>query len=244
MEQVIKYVTEETVVNLKANFEDFSTGFITEDNAKVREYINEANILEGNVMFDYQPLLIEGDYKDTDGKNVEILYESLKHITPVQASQEKFWVGMAFSYYRDYIDYRLKKDLDKGNKKRVQSALVYVNGMRRSLFVNMLSRLWWVGYLTYDETREDPYALTKFFCENDFSARAVVFFSSNFTTNKNLGLGILSALYKLKEQGVEIKRSHFVEANRYLNLLGGVAVLDLMSREEVERHILELFNVI
>lgn len=39
MEQVIKYVTEETVVNLKANFEDFSKGFITGDNAKESEYI-------------------------------------------------------------------------------------------------------------------------------------------------------------------------------------------------------------
>ncbi|UBH09014.1 DUF6339 family protein [Macrococcus armenti] len=242
MEQVIKYVTEETVVNLKANFEDFSKGFITGDNAKVREYINEANILEGNVMFDYQPLLIEGDYKDTDGKNVEILYESLKHITPVQASQEKFWVGMAFSYYRDYIDYRLKKDLDKGNKKRVQTALTYSYGLRRSLFLNILSRLWWVGYLMYDETRDDPYELVNFFCENDFSARAVVFFSSNFTANKELGLGVLSALFELKQRGVEIKRTHFVEANRFINMLGGVLILDLMDKDSVEKRVLNFFT--
>ncbi|HCD19819.1 hypothetical protein C7R57_04595 [Macrococcoides caseolyticum subsp. caseolyticum] len=200
-------------MNLKAKFEDFSKGFITRYNAKVREYIKEANILEDNMIFDYQSLLIEEDYKEAVRKNFEIMYEILKRITPVQTSQEKFWVATAFSYYLDCIQYRLKKDLDKANKKCVKSASVYVNEVQHLLFVNMLSRLWWVGYLTYEETPETPYTLTKFFCENDFIARAVVFFLSNFTTNKELELVILSTLYKLKQQGVGSKRLHFVEAN-------------------------------
>ncbi|MBC9874915.1 hypothetical protein H1I77_09150 [Macrococcus bohemicus] len=105
------------------------------------------------------------------------------------------------------------------------------------MFVNVLSRLWWVGHLTYDAKRKDPYELTKFFCESDFSARAVIFFSSNFTSNKDLGLGILSAIYRLKQDGVDIKRDHFVQANKYLNLIGGVTLLDLKKRAEVEEEI-------
>ncbi|MCS5244651.1 DUF6339 family protein [Staphylococcus aureus] len=93
------------------------------------------------------------------------------------------------------------------------------------------------GHLTYDSTREDPYELTKFFCESDFSARAVIFFSSNFTSNKELGLGILSAIYRLKQNGVDIKQDYFVQANKYLNLIGGVTLLDLKTRAEVEEEI-------
>lgn len=92
-------------------------------------------------------------------------------------------------------------------------------------------------HLTYDATREDPCELTKFFCGSDFSARAVIFFLSNFTSNKELGLGILSAIYRLKQDGVDIKRDHFVQANKYLNLIGGVTLLDLKTKAEVEEEI-------
>ncbi|WP_415843548.1 DUF6339 family protein [Staphylococcus gallinarum] len=45
-----------------------------------------------------------------------------------------------------------------------------------------------MGNLTYDATREDPYEHIKFFCDSDFSARAVIFFSSNFTSKKRTGI--------------------------------------------------------
>ncbi|WP_274541764.1 DUF6339 family protein [Staphylococcus chromogenes] len=177
-------------------------------------------------------------YSDTDPKNGEILHRSLHMLSPVQASQEKFWLGMTMTYYKDYLYYRLNDELSKNKDERIKTALTsYKNGLKRALFVNVLSRLWWVGHLTYDATREDPYELTKFFCESDFSARAVIFFSSNFTSNKELGLGILSAIYRLKQDGVDIKRDHFVQANKYLNLIGGVTLLDLKTRAEVEEEI-------
>lgn len=91
---------------------------------------------------------------------------------------------------------------------------------KRSLFVHILARLWWVGYMTYDETNEEnPYLLTEFFCEKDFSARCVVFFSSNFTSNPNISKGILKTLHEWQENGITIKRDHFVQANKYLRLL-------------------------
>ncbi|WP_242440175.1 DUF6339 family protein, partial [Staphylococcus aureus] len=64
-----------------------------------------------------------------------------------------------------------------------------------------------------------------------------IFFSSNFTSNKELGLGILSAIYRLKQNGVDIKQDYFVQANKYLNLIGGVTLLDLKTRAEVEEEI-------
>lgn len=99
------------------------------------------------------------------------------------------------------------------------------------------------GYLTYDEIREAPYTLTKFFYENDFSARDGVFFSSNSTKNKELGLSLLSALYKLKKHCVEIKHSHYVEMNRYWNLLGVIVMLDLMNKDEVEEKVLGVMRI-
>jgi hypothetical protein len=98
-----------------------------------------------------------------------------------------------------------------------------------------LARLWWVGYMTYDKNQpSNPYWLTEFFCEKDFSARSVVFFSSNFTSNPNITRGILKTLVKWQQSGVNITRDHFVQANKYLNVVGGAMILDMLSTDEVE----------
>lgn len=129
----------------------------------------------------------------------------------------------------------MKNELQGENVTRINTALFFKNGNKRSLFVHILARLWWVGYMTYDETNtENPYWLTEFFCEKDFSARSVVFFSSNFTSNPNITKGILRSLIKLQKSGVSIKRDHFVQANKYLNVVGGAMVLDMLTTDEVE----------
>ncbi|KGR90836.1 hypothetical protein CD30_08955 [Ureibacillus massiliensis 4400831 = CIP 108448 = CCUG 49529] len=116
------------------------------------------------------------------------------------------------------------------------------------MFVHALARLWWVGYMTYDENnQENPYWLTEFFCSADFSARCVVFFSSNFTSNRAITKGILRALIALRDEGVVIKRDHFVESTKYLNISGGALVLDLLEEDEVkemvEKRIKKVFDV-
>ncbi|WP_413299665.1 DUF6339 family protein [Bacillus sp. 1P10SD] len=89
--------------------------------------------------------------------------------------------------------------------------------------------------MTYAESNiSNPYWLTDFFTEKDFSARCVVFFSSNFTSNRNITKGILKSLIKLERRGVSIKRDHFVQANKYLNVVGGAMILDMLKTDEVE----------
>ncbi|QCR34373.1 hypothetical protein C1N55_02135 [Lysinibacillus sp. SGAir0095] len=102
--------------------------------------------------------------------------------------------------------------------------------------------------MTYDENnKQNPYWLTEFFCSADFSARAVVFFSSNFTSNRAITKGILKALITLRDEGVAIKRDHFVEANKYLNISGGAMVLDLLEeddvREMIEKRLRKVFSL-
>lgn len=60
------------------------------------------------------------------------------------------------------------------------------------------------------------------------------FFSSNFTSNRNITKGILKVLYKWQQNGISIKRDHFVQANKYLNVTGGAMILDMLETEEVE----------
>lgn len=102
--------------------------------------------------------------------------------------------------------------------------------------------------MTYDENNEEnPFWLTDFFTEKDFSARATLFFSSNFTSNKNITIGILTVLYNWQQQGIPVKREHFVQATKYLNVVGGAMILDVLSIEEVsdmvEEYLSKLYGI-
>lgn len=232
----IKFLSEDALQDLRANFESYKEYYFKQDESWFQSYFNkDGAVLESNIDFTQPKFSFNPDFSVSDCENVKAMYDALKYLTVSQATQERLWAGLAHMQMRDYFFFRLKDDLEKKNEKRLKSALYYVNGTKRSLFVNVLARLWWVGYMTYDETnQENPYWLTEFFCSAEFSGRSVYFFSSNFTGNRTITKGILRALLSLSQEGHDIKRAHFVEAGRYLNISGGAMILDMLEEDEIK----------
>lgn len=232
----LKFISDETLMDLRTNYDAYKEHYYNKNHQWFDEYFKEdARIIESSVSFEMPALNLDEDYSVSDKENVKVIYEALKHLTVSQATQERLWSGLAHLQFRDFAFYRLENDLESGNDTRINTAMFFKNGNKRSLFVHILARLWWVGYMTYDEANsENPYWLTDFFCEKDFSARSVVFFSSNFTSNPNITKGILKSIIKLRSRGISIKRDHFVQANKYLNVVGGAMILDMLTTDEVE----------
>ena len=117
-------------------------------------------------------------------------------------------------------------------------------GNRRALFRNSLSRLWWIGKLTFDERLKDPFELTRYM-EEDFSTKALVLFSNNFTSNCNITHGLLRALIILEEEGFtygKVKRDVYYEATRYLNIFGGTHILDYYTEEDIKDRVLDYMH--
>lgn len=236
----LSFISDETLMDLRTNYESYKEYYHTKDNDWFDRYFSEeGRVIESKVEFDLPEFNLNDDYAVSDRENVKIIYDSLKHLNVSQATQEKLWSGLAHLQFREFAYYRLKNEIHEKNDKRINTALFFKSGgNKRSLFVHIISRLWWVGYMTYDETNSsNPYWLTDFFTEKDFSARCVVFFSSNFTSNRNITKGILKSLIKLERRGVSIKRDHFVQANKYLNVVGGAMILDMLTTDEVEEMI-------
>jgi hypothetical protein len=231
----LKFLSDETLIDLRTNFDSYKEHYYNKDDQWFDAYFNEVGrVIESKIEINKPDFYFNEDFVISDRENVKIVYNALKNLTVAQATQERLWAGLAHLQFRDFFYYRLKNELQDKNEKRINTGLFFKNGNKRSLFVHILARLWWVGYMTYDESNENPYWLTDFFCEKDFSARAVVFFSSNFTSNPNITKGILRTLVKWEERGISIKRDHFVQANKYLNVVGGAMILDMLSTEEVE----------
>ena len=71
----------------------------------------------------------------------------------------------------------------------------------------------------------------------------MIIFSNNYISNKNIMIGLLSALRYLDSIGFSIKgkqkRDVYLSATKYLNVLGGTYILDYFTSEEIEEKIIK-----
>lgn len=182
----------------------------------------------------------EKEQGKADVQNVITLYSAMMNITDTQASDERLWAGMCHGDMWEFVNKRWEASASKKiTKEDVLSRYFYGQGRRRSLITNTLAKLWWVGRLTYDPDRKDPFELTHYF-EDDFSRKTLILFSSNYMSSRPVALGLLSALTDLERNtactGKE-RKLIYQEASKYLNILGGTMILDYFTREEIETRV-------
>lgn len=236
----IKYFDDEFLEYYKVNFDGYLDLYRSKDINLIKETFSE-NTLEGSVEFDYVELKTSENSDNPERDNIKIVYESLKHLTPAQASQEKLWAGMYNSYYLNHLlDYIERYEKHKDFPSKLKGSIVYTSGSNRGILVQNIARLWWLGYYLYDESnKENPYIYLDFYTDTkDIIGKSTAYFSSNITANKNILFGSLDAIKELVEEGViENKRDYYVEANKHLNIMGAVKLLDMMAKDDVKKEI-------
>ena len=83
----------------------------------------------------------------------------------------------------------------------------------------------------YDEKRKDPWELTKFICESsDYIMHAL---ERNTSNNPAIIRPFLSAIIDVRKSGREINTDQFGLLAKYLNLLGGIYMLDCLPEERI-----------
>lgn len=190
----------------------------------------------------YVPVqLITGDSSKNeyvhDAENSRLIYESLISLTPAQATDPRIWTYLTHTIYYDYMRKRWlnKEDIAPGTLQR------FFATTNRELIRNGIARLWWYGYLTYDKERENPFELTEFLLSNQNIAQGLL--ERTIGNNKEWLKNILSCLLKYKDDYPEIiKTSNIKELNKYINYFGGVSILDLLTKEEAEQFILDIWD--
>lgn len=245
MTRYIKYVTDEFLKEFKNEFlVKYAHLYKSNDMDKLKAIFSDSNhVMETSIEYEYEPLEVEPKEYDADivRRNIRRVWESLKVLTPVQAEMEKIWVALA---HTDYLDYQMgifnSQIANPDNKKREESSLksrtIFVNGAKRSLAIHNLAILWWLAYYFRDDQNiEAPYHLIDFFVSTPYRGNAVALLSSNIISNKEIALGILEAVKVLiEEKGMVVNRYPYSEAGKILNEVGGVRILDTLTREEVK----------
>jgi hypothetical protein len=165
----------------------------------------------------------------TDLKNIKILYSNLKNLKDSQATDERVWAGLCHKEFWNYMKYRWPPIDEKIIEQH------YFFGKDHPTFLNGLSRLWWTGRLTYDETLKNPFELTEYLCK-DLNGRGGALFAVNFSNNKQLIRIFLKTLMEFEKKR-ELSRKEFNQVKKILVLWGGKIILDTLSPEELTKKI-------
>jgi len=189
----------------------------------------------------YENFLIVSDanYKSADDfENCKSLYENFKNLPLSLASEERFWSYLSHTVFWDYICQRWPIQEAEGDETEFIKTRFFFNSKGKTFYRNGLSRLWWYGYLTYDDTKADPYHYTKMMLTNQEIANLLIE-TTNLSRNKvalKATLEVITDFLKLEEseaiEKIKNKRKFIRKLIKYTNLVGGVTIWDTLSEKE------------
>ncbi|MER2121019.1 MAG: DUF6339 family protein [Solibacillus sp.] len=229
----LNYLKEDAVIQLKENILN-NIDFYQSGEKWIGKYLEnaldtESWFLESRITFQKANLIIpgHGQGSKTDAENAIRLHHSLKNLTPAQATDQRIWTYLTHNVYPDYMAARWLQKVSKGSLER------YFASTNRLLIRNGIARLWWYGYLTYDENRENPYELTKFALSNQDIVVSLL--ERNLGNSKNLFLKVLDILYNYTNIYPTITSSkNITSLSKYINFCEGVTLLDSMSKGDLK----------
>jgi hypothetical protein len=170
-----------------------------------------------------------------DLENTKLLYSALRHLTPIQAADERLWVYLSHVTYWDYMRQRWAVEQYEGKPRFaqiVQERYFFMADRPRALIRNGIARLWWYGYTTYDERRDDPFELTAVLLYNLDVTQSIL--ERAFSRNRTVTHAALSILLQREKDGIPFyARDRVRDLAKYLVQLGGVTIIDALTSEDV-----------
>lgn len=245
---ILHALNDDNLLYLKNNIEAFSKFYKEPTNNWISQYIENPF---DEYFIEVDDFTLDGNKGDAfsrsvqDVENTKTLYKAMRSLTPLQASDERLWSGMAHSDFWSFLNSRY--EMSENHERSIIKNHYFFNakvGRRKAMLTNCLSRYWWIGYLVYDKNRENPFELMDYFKPN-FHYRTASLFGRNFSNNKTIVRGVLSGLLELEKAEKSSINSDklLTETGKYLNLLGGSSLLDYYSEEEIRDKVIGHFRV-
>lgn len=201
------FLSRDSLKTLSETFEENIDNYSLPDNQWIYEcFGNTSPFIEFKKEVPAFKLKINPDKpEETDADNSIILYKSLKGLNVLQASDERLWVGLTHGIFYEYMHHRWSSQA-KISKTNTYARYFFAHGKKRSLIINSISRLWWMGKYTYDDSFENPFELIDYF-RSDFGTKSLYLFSSNFSSNEKIRKALLITMnnfQKMAQKSAEI----------------------------------------
>lgn len=245
----VRYLSERALNTLKSSLDAYLPYFAEETNAaliaKLKEDLESDEIFrDTNYVFPDEEL---SSSKESDAElgSIKAVYGAMKDLPSAVAMDERLWAGIAidlgWKYVRERWDIQaMFAQKDKSLKNKIHEHFFFMHNPRRSFTRNAISRLWWLGSLTYDEKNlEDPYRRTRVVTAD--LGYVVDLLERNFSNNRRISSEFVDAVEaareKVKAEGKVILRPELRILCKYLNMLGGVYILDSMPEGKIYQKI-------
>lgn len=246
----IYFMKEVALKTLKENLPTFLPYFKEKTNTSLIKALKDIlNEKDDKAIFDYSGYDAPDNLEQTlirnfqarrngdDGENVCVLFDALKNLPPTVACDERFWAGFTLLSCWNFVRERWAMDEpEKLTESNVHYHFLFKEGGRASMVRNALSRLWWIGYLTYDETKSDPYTLTRPICEK--ADYILNLFERSFSNSRMVVITIVEAIGEIhRAHRLEYHKDLVREILKYVNMLGGVYVLETLPSQVLKQKI-------
>ncbi|MBQ7704798.1 MAG: hypothetical protein IJT73_05140 [Selenomonadaceae bacterium] len=233
------FMKQAALDNLKVNLPTACQNYFTEDNSGwIKEFCNDEKPFEEyKTVADFE-LATEGDEGKIDFENCKILYQNLKFLTEVQASDERFWAGLTHSEFYNFV--RVRYNYNSGEIKKesvasIQRNFFFHEGTKVGNITNALAKCWWMARLLYDEKNSNPFWKLDALGAAAFTSKIYRILRLSFSANPT----ILSGIVKFFAQFPNLAREDWTAALQHLNKIGGNVILDYLSEDEIAKILID-----
>jgi len=186
-----------------------------------------------------EPLCLDfpenGNLKDIE--NTIRFHKALRHLTPLQARDPRLWTRLTHMEFWPYMRLRWPVEKHMSNRDRaarfVESRYFVAQSQSRALLRNGIARLWWVAHLSCDPERENPYELTTVLLSTLDITQQIL--ERGLGRAPNIIRGFLEFLLRNSAtllSGGNANRKRIRRLAKFLNMHGGVCILDCLSQGE------------
>ena len=226
---MVKFISEEALLEIKSNSGVLFNEVISGKKTLQEVFDSEKIVRETNIPSDDFELDMSSDKPEsTDVENIKRVHKHMSALSDSQASDERIWSAYTLSVFADYMRYRWPAESETS----MMNHYFFSYSPKRSLFRNGIARLWWIGHLTFDASREDnKYALTEYVCSKQDHINLLL--DINFGNNPNIVKAVIKALMDSEAEGVSVDREVVRKASEYINILGGTYLVDALPFETI-----------
>src|SRR5260370_25358345 len=155
----LPFLSSGSVETLRRNLPENQSAYLT---GQARNLLQSAQVEQSKIQVDEPPDLVLPAADDLeDATNSRRIYQWLNRLDPVQASDVRVWTYLTHDFYADYTFKRWPIEKTSDVLTRIRERYFVEGQGLASLVRNAIARLWWFGYLTYDEKAEgDTFELT------------------------------------------------------------------------------------
>lgn len=166
--------------------------------------------------------------------NVMKIRASFGKISPLVALDERFWVSITLSHYKEYfLDRWFDKEAEPEVATRVLDNHLFAASSRRFIRDQAVSRLWWAGKVASDlEGVSLDSALEVMFWNSDLLSQIT---SRPSTASSSALMGaVIHYMHKVKKSGKSFDRKKFRRLMAELDLLMGRSLLFALSTQALQ----------